>query len=199
MGNARNLAGLLESDGDLKTERLDLSGEIGVNVQGYSAATVLDPEYVHTDHNLTDTFKAILETRQVHNVVGDPANNRLIITYTDGVVSYLNIDALLTDVSVEGASLDVTTNVLTLNGADGVNVVVNLSDFVNSLELANALALKQDTLVSASNIRTMDGESLLGSGDLDYVTHSVVHSAQMLIRTQNVMASMVIKSNGYAT
>ena len=38
------------------------TSNIGVNVQGYDAGTVIDSSYVHTDNNFTTTYKEILDT-----------------------------------------------------------------------------------------------------------------------------------------
>lgn len=42
-------------------------------------------------------------------------------------------------------------------------------NFINKIvnKIKNALSLKQDTLVSGSNIKTINGESILGSGNLN--------------------------------
>ena len=116
---------------------------------------------------LTDTLKALLEAKKVKNVTTDSLNDKLVITYTDNTVANLNINDIVTDVHVSGATLDATTNVLTLTSTDGgADVTVNLSDFVNSSELTTALNTKQDSLVSGTNIKTINGQSVLGSGDI---------------------------------
>ena len=117
---------------------------------------------------LTDTLKALLEAKKVKNVTTDSLNDKLVITYTDNTVANLNINDIVTDVHVSGATLDATTNVLTLTSTDGgADVTVNLSDFVNSSELTTALNTKQDNLVSGTNIKTINGQSVLGSGDIE--------------------------------
>ena len=116
---------------------------------------------------LTDTLKALLEAKKVKNVTTDSLNDKLVITYTDNTVANLNINDIVTDVHVSGATLDATTNVLTLTSTDGgADVTVNLSDFVNSSELTTALNTKQDNLVSGTNIKTINGQSVLGNGNM---------------------------------
>jgi hypothetical protein len=145
---------------------------------------------------LTDTLKALLEAKKVKNVTTDSLNDKLVITYTDDTVANLNINDIVTDVKVSGATLDATTNVLTLTSTDGgADVTVDLSDFVNSGELTSALSgkadnihshstsditgldttlsnlatdlsNKQETLVSGTSIKTINGQSVLGSGDI---------------------------------
>ena len=116
---------------------------------------------------LTDALLTLLTTKKVKNITTDAVNNKLVITYTDDTVANLNINDIVTDVHVSGATLDATTNVLTLTSTDGgADVTVNLSDFVNSSELTTALNTKQDNLVSGTNIKTINGQSVLGSGDI---------------------------------
>lgn len=95
--------------------------------------------------SFTDELKALLEMKKVKNVTTDPLNDVLVIAYTDNTTSNLNLNDVITDVYVSGASLNATTNVLTLANANGgASVVVNLSDFVNSAELNTAMATKAD-------------------------------------------------------
>lgn len=147
-------------------------------------------------NNLTNELLTLLNTKKVKNVTTDALNNRLVITYTDDTVANLNINDIVTDVHVSGATLDATTNVLTLTSTDGgADVTVNLSDFVKSGELTSALSRKadnihshstsditgldatlsnlttdlsdkQEILVSGTNIKTINGQSVLGSGDI---------------------------------
>ena len=117
---------------------------------------------------LTDSLLTLLTTKKVNNITTDAVNDKLVITYTDDTVANLNINDIVTDVHVSGATLDATTNVLTLTSTDGgADVTVNLSDFVNSSELTTALNTKQDNLVSGTNIKTINGESILGSGNIE--------------------------------
>lgn len=93
-----------------------------------------------SDNNLTDNLLTLLTTKKVKDVTLDAINNRAVITYTDDTVANLNVNDIVTDVNVTGATLDATTNVLTLTSDDGgADVTVNLSDFVNSSELTSAL------------------------------------------------------------
>ncbi|MCK4500240.1 hypothetical protein KAU11_07070, partial [Candidatus Babeliales bacterium] len=119
----------VRDDSDLKFQPKDIN-------------IVSDANYVHTDNNLTDAFKLLLETKNVSNVSLDAVNNLAIIDYTDGTTKSLDVNSIVTDIYVTGATLDATTNVLTLTNDDSTiaDVVVDLSDFVNSAELIEALA-----------------------------------------------------------
>ena len=92
-------------------------------------------------NDFTDTFKQALELKKVQDISTDSVAKKLVVNYTDSTVANLNINDIITDVHVSGATLDATTNVLTLTSDDGgADVTVNLSDFVNSSELTSALA-----------------------------------------------------------
>ena len=193
-------------------------------------------------NDFTDAFKQALESNKVQNISTDSVTKKLVVTYTDGTFVDLNLDDVVTDVKVEGATLDATTNVLTILSSDGgADVTVDLSVFVTNQTLSNALvgkadkihthstsdidglditlsnkvtknvaivgdtktkitydsnglvingtdlsasdipnlpqnkiinletnlSNKQDTLVSATNIKTINGESVLGSGNIN--------------------------------
>jgi hypothetical protein len=118
-------------------------------------------------NDFTDTLKTLLELKKVKDVTTDALNDRLVITYTDDTVANLNINDIVTDVYVSGATLDVTTNVLTLTSTSGgADVTVNLSDFVNSSELTSALApinTSLTRLVNTSGNNTGDQTDISGN------------------------------------
>ena len=102
-------------------------------------------------NDFTDTFKQALELKKVQDISTDSVTKKLVVNYTDATVANLNINDIITDVQVSGATLDATTNVLTLTSTDGgADVTVDLSDFVNSGELTSALSGKADKIHSHS-------------------------------------------------
>ena len=102
-------------------------------------------------NDFTDTFKQALELKKVQDISTDSVAKKLVVNYTDSTVANLNINDIITDVHVSGATLDATTNVLTLTSTDGgADVTVDLSDFVNSGELTSALSGKADKIHSHS-------------------------------------------------
>lgn len=102
-------------------------------------------------NDFTDTFKQALELKKVQGISTDSVTKKLVVNYTDSTVANLNINDIITDVHVSGATLDATTNVLTLTSTDGgANVTVDLSDFINSGELTSALSGKADKIHSHS-------------------------------------------------
>ena len=110
-------------------------------------------------NDFTDTFKQAIELKKVQGISTDSVTKKLVVNYTDSTVANLNINDIITDVRVSGATLDATTNVLTLTSTEGgANVTVDLSDFVNSGELTSALSGKADKIHShsTSNITGLD-------------------------------------------
>lgn len=106
---------------------------------GATASEIKTAYESNADTNaLTDALLTLLTTKKVKDVTTDAVNDKLVITYTDDTVANLNINDIVTDVYVSGATLDATTNVLTLaSTSGGADVTVDLSTFVNSDEIMN--------------------------------------------------------------
>ena len=102
-------------------------------------------------NDFTDTFKQALELKKVQDISTDSVNKKLVVNYTDGTFVDLNLDDIITDVKVEGAVLDATTSTLTIVSSEGgADVVVDLSLFVTTQTLTNALVGKADNIHSHS-------------------------------------------------
>ena len=67
----------------------------------------------------------------------------------------------------------VTANTTETVYADDYEEVIDLNDFYTKDEIAALLATKQDTLVSGVNIKTLNNESLLGSGNIEITASGV--------------------------
>ena len=80
------------------------------------------------------------------------------------------------------------TNVATFTANASSNVTANISvpnvtstytatgtDAVNGVAVSNAIATKQDNLVSGTNIKTINGTSILGSGNITIETSSTLN------------------------
>ena len=120
-------------------------------------------------NDFTNTFKQAIELKKVQGISTDSVTKKLVVNYTDSTVANLNINDIITDVHVSGATLDATTNVLTLTSTEGgAYVTVDLSDFVNSGELTSALSGKADKIHShsTSNITGLDATLSSLSTDL---------------------------------
>ena len=57
---------------------------------------------------------------------------------------------------------------------DGLATKQDKGDYATKQELKDGLAKKQDTLVSGENIKTVNGESLLGSGDISLIKSQIM-------------------------
>lgn len=121
--------------------------------------------YVKTENNLTDAEKTILSNTSGTNS-GDNAVNSLYsglsTSKQDALVSGTNIK------TIEGVSLLGSGNIDLTKSDVGLSNVDNTSDASKPISTATQTALdgKQATLVSATNIKTINGSSILGSGDL---------------------------------
>ena len=64
------------------------------------------------------------------------------------------------------SSLSLAGDTLTLSTADGGSYTADFSAYATDTDLSTGLGTKQDTLVSGTNIKTVNGGSVLGSGNL---------------------------------
>lgn len=96
---------------------------------------------------LTDALLALLNTNKVKNVTTDAVNDKLVITYTDDTTAELNVTG------GSGSEVDLTN-------------YYTKSETYNKVETDSLVDTKQDTLVSGTSIKTVDGSSILGSGDI---------------------------------
>ena len=75
------------------------------------------------------------------------------------------------DTLVAGPNIRMVGNVISVTGIPSMtSQLVNDSDYVNSTQvqtqIGNSISGKQDTLVSGTNIKTVNNQSLLGSGNI---------------------------------
>ena len=138
---------------------------IGVTVQGYNADTVVDANYVHTDNNYTSVEKSklsgISDGAEVNvnadwNAVAGDA--QILNKPTLGTASAANSTDFAT--AAQGNKADTALQ----PAAIGVTVQGYDADLTSWAAIAPST--KQDTLVSGTNIKTVNGSSLLGAGDL---------------------------------
>ena len=67
------------------------------------------------------------------------------------------------------------------------------TDAVNGLAVSNAIATKQDNLVSGTNIKTINGNNLLGSGNIEIQGGGTVDST-LSLTSENPVQNKVITS-----
>lgn len=142
--------------------------------------------YVKTENNLTDAEKTILSNTSGTNT-GDNAVNSLYsglaTSKQDVLVSGTNIK------TIEGVSLLGSGNIDLTKSDVGLSNVDNTSDASKPISTATQTALdgKQATLVSATNIKTINGASVLGSGDL--VVGASLTTAQAFCTAETTLSS----------
>ena len=92
------------------------------------------------------------------------------IRYSNDVKAYILTDKNTTFKTINGEQI-------TGNGDITIDTNVDLSDYATKSELAT----KQDTLVSGSNIKTINGTSLLSSGNMELATKEELNTKQDVI------------------
>lgn len=109
--------------------------------------------YVKTENNLTDAEKTILSNTSGTN---------------SGDETTASIQTKRPLKTIKGQSLEGAGNIDLTKSDVGLSNVDNTSDVNKPISTATQTALdgKQATLVSATNIKTINGTTLLGSGDL---------------------------------
>ncbi len=126
---------------------------------------------------------------QIHNFIFADAASRLALIYVE------------TDVGKVAYQLDDKTFWLITEVISGVATFAALGNDANfAATMTTALAGKQATLVSASNIKTINGSSLLGSGDLAVSGSSGVNVAmndQITGTTATIVGSIRLPAGTY--
>ncbi len=168
----QTLAGVMSAADKTKLDGI----EVGATADQTGAEIKALYESNANTNALTDSLLTLLTTKKVKNVSTDALNDKLVITYTDNTVSNLNINDIITDIRVSGATLDATTNVLTLTSTDGgADVIVDLSDFVNSSELTTAL----NTTVKLTGNQTIAGIKTFSSGIAGSITGNAATATKL--------------------
>ena len=156
------------------------TADIGVTVQGYSANTVVDASYVHTDNNYTTTEKSKLSGIEA----GAEVNVNADWTAVTGDAVILNKPTLGTaaaTASTDYATAAQGTKADSALQPAAIGVTVQAYDTDLTAWAGVATSAKQDTLVSGTNLKSINGTTLLGSGSITLfsgglITVSVVTS-----------------------
>ena len=86
-----------------------------------------------THNDLTDDLKAKIEEVKVKSVVGNDADNKIIVTMTDGSTSDILVDGLIDDDTADSGSFALDTKKLTIHRTDGVSFEVDLASLVDEV------------------------------------------------------------------
>ena len=163
----------------------DTDGEVVINVPTKTSDLTNDSGFI-TEHQSLDNYytktevdSALNEKANVYDVVDPTTFNQTVQNLEEEIANIPineytagnNIDITNNEISVTGITVPSTTSELTndsgfITSAD----LPDTSDFVTSAQVQNqitaATATKQDTLVSGTNIKTINNESILGSGNI---------------------------------
>lgn len=159
INNWNNKQNALVSGSNIKTinnESLLGSGNIEVGGANYSAGTGINIDNENVISNTITSYEDLTDLPIIPTKTSELINDNHFI---DG--------STLSEVAYSGDYNDLN-NLPEI--PQNTSELVNDSDFVNSSEVSTeiqtAIATKQDTLVSGTNIKTINNNSLLGSGNL---------------------------------
>jgi len=151
--------GAISSDVTIPTKTSQLTNDSNfasvsdIHVQSVNGKTG-SVELTATDVNaLPNTTTIPTKTSQLTNDSGFTAN---AVTQVNGQTG--NVTLTASDVGAISSSTTIPTKTSDLT---------NDSNFVTSNDISTQLATKQNTLVSGSNIKTINNESILGSGNIN--------------------------------
>lgn len=154
INNWNNKQNQLVSGSNIKTiNDISLLGSGNLQVGGvnYSAGTGIDI----TEDVISNTITSYDDLTDLPTI---PSKTSDLINDNDFVS-----ENQLADVAFDGSYTSLS-NTPTI--PDSTSQLVNDSNFIDSTQLATDLATKQDTLVSGTNIKTINGVSVLGAGDI---------------------------------
>lgn len=145
----------LVSGSNIKTiNNTSLLGSGNINVGGteYSAGTGINIDIENVISNTITSYEDLTDLPTIPNKTSDLINDEDFVSEDD-----------LAEVSFTGSYNSLSDTPII---PDSTSQLTNDSGFIDSTDLNTALSNKQDTLVSGTNIKTINNNSILGSGDL---------------------------------
>ena len=144
------------------------------------------------------------------------SGNMLTYVNEDGVSTNIDLSLYLDDTNLSrlvSGTVDSNTGIATFTRDDASTFTVDFSSLISNVDaytkaesdtlLTDGLATKQDLLVSETNIKTINGTSLLGSGNLTIsgggasVKESFIATqGQTIITTINTLSDIEVIVNG---
>lgn len=105
-------------------------------------------------------------TKRINFYGKDDTSMQTVLDYVDA--SSFVVDGMVEDVRIENGNLIIDFN--TDSGISDISIpltdIFNPANYYTKSDVDTALTGKQDTLVSGTNIKTINGNSILGSGDI---------------------------------
>jgi hypothetical protein len=156
INNWNNKQNALVSGTNIKTinnESLLGSGNIEINSgESYSAGTGIDITNNVISNTITN-YNDLTDLPTIPNKTSDLINDSDFVSEDD-----------LSEVAFTGSYNSLSDTPII---PDSTSDLTNDSGFIDSTDLSTALSTKQDTLVSGTNIKTINNNSLLGSGNIN--------------------------------
>ena len=143
---------------------------VGVNKIDY--VSTLYTEFVHEKYALADVVEQTKQDTLVSGTNIKTINNQSIlgsgnITIQGGGASVIEVTQAEYDALVEAGTLDLTAlYIITDATAGDLSNYYTKTETSGATQISTALASKQDTLVSGTNIKTINSQSLLGEGNI---------------------------------
>ena len=117
------------------------------------------------EKTLAEEIITIIQSEANNNPAPQTCTIRKV--YTNGYVDIETNTGKINYLECIGATKPDTTGLLVYpDGNINKGIVISLGDYYNQSEISNLLSGKQDTLVSGTNIKTINNNSLLGSGNI---------------------------------
>ena len=114
---------------------------------------------------LADEIITIIQAHSNNNPAPQTCNIRKV--YTNGYVDIETETGRINYLECIGATKPDTTGLLIYpDGNLNKSIVISLGDYYTQTEITSLLADKQDKLVSGTNIKTINNQTLLGSGNI---------------------------------
>lgn len=132
--------------------------------------------------------------------VYDSTTTRINFKHGNDVVAFIDaspfiVDGFVDDVEISGGNLVITFN--TDAGKQPISIpltdIFDPANYYTKNQVDTALGGKQDTLVSGTNIKTVGGVSILGTGDIP-VGSSITVDAALDANSTNPVQNRVVKS-----
>jgi len=200
----------LVSGTNIKTiNNQSILGSGNIDIQGGGSA---DIKILHTDdeHDVSLAGTGTVGFQGTTGIVTSSNGSNLVISLTSqmtdtiaGKANQSEVTNLATTVGNNASAITALNTAVFKNGDNQFNVVNGRIDSISSVldsaltdieNVETAVADKQDTLVSGTNIKTVNGNSLLGSGNIEIGGSGTVDS-QMSNSSANPVQNKVITEN----
>ena len=180
INNWNNKQNALVSGSNIKTinnESLLGSGNIEIDGTVYTAGTGIDITNDIISNEIT-SYNDLTDLPTIPTKTSDLINDSDFVSEDD-----------LSEVAFSGSYVSLSDVPTALSDFD------NDTDYITSAEVSTELETKQDTLVSGTNIKTINNTSLLGSGNINIAGGT---STDVLINDSSITVNNVanIKTNG---